>query len=350
MFRSKFKRNNKLNRCADQDKDHIGQFTFPIEDRKGEHVRLIHEALNVFLTRTGRDPISGPEFDNQEYGAGTAKAVRLFKTESRPPILNFQNQIDEIVGRKTVAALDLELPAEPGPDVPVSVKLFIDVVVRFLPGVHGSKRDDAALDGIDLDKTNRRVRSVKAIGRGTSLIRNAARPLVLDVVKEVEEARRTDGFTPGVICIYGSSSGGRVALDLASELSKRNIPIAYIGIQDAAFFPDETKTVPGGKGGADPQNVPDFVQAPEVRADKKQSFFQKFGNHADDGLVSREWTSSMDGQEIHGNVVGFEPVDRSFTVKEADRQNDDLAHDEVIGATNAEVQGIIQKVLADQGP
>jgi hypothetical protein len=232
-LQSKFKFNEKLRNCEIKDIDHIGQFTFPVADRQGEHVRLIHEALNAFLNGKERfDTITGPEFDNRTFGARTAQVVREFKTDKR--LLNFQNQIDEIVGKKTVVELDKELPpADPGP---TPTQTFIDVVVRFLPGAHGSQRDDAALEGIDLNKINRRVRTIKGIGRGTSLIREAARPLVLSVAKEVEDARKTNGSSAGIVCIYGSSSGGRVSLDLASELTSRGIPIAYIGIQDAAFF------------------------------------------------------------------------------------------------------------------
>jgi hypothetical protein len=332
-LRSKFKFNEKLRNCEIKDSDHIGQFTFPVADRQGEHVRLIHEALNAFLNGKERfDTITGPEFDNKTFGARTAQVVREFKTEKR--LLNFQNQIDEIVGKKTVVELDKELPpADPGP-APTPTQIFMDVVVRFLPGTHGEKRDDAALDGIDLNKTNRRVRTVTPIGRGTSLIREAARPLVLQVAKAVEDARNANGFSPGVVCIYGSSSGGRVSLDLASELTSRGIPIAYIGIQDAAFFPNETQSVPleqANRQANDPEvsNTPEFVQPGLISADKKQSFFQRWVNHTR-RLRSKQWTSSMAFGEIHGNVLGFEPVDRSVAVLTKDRDDDDFAHNGVI--------------------
>ncbi len=309
MFESKFKRNNKLNRCADNDTDHVGQFTLPIADRQGEHVRLIHEALNAFLNSRERfDTITGAEFDDKTFGPRTAQIVREFKTAKR--LFNFANEIDEIVGKKTVVALDLELPEEPGGggEVPTVTKTFIDIVVRFLPGTHGANADSAVTDNMDLSKYNRRIRALKPIGRRTSLIRAAARPLVLEVILQIEAARNLAGFDPGIICIYGGSSGGRVALDLASALSVREIPIAYIGIEDAAFFPDETKTVPRGQG--DPANFPVFVQTPTIRDGRKISFFQRFGNHSiDTFLGEREWTSSMDGAEIHGNVAGFEPAD-----------------------------------------
>ena len=104
-LQSKFKFNEKLRNCEIKDIDHIGQFTFPVADRQGEHVRLIHEALNAFLNGKERfDTITGPEFDNRTFGARTAQVVREFKTDKR--LLNFQNQIDEIVGSGRTALVD----------------------------------------------------------------------------------------------------------------------------------------------------------------------------------------------------------------------------------------------------
>jgi hypothetical protein len=81
-LRSKFKFNEKLRNCEIKDADHIGQFTFPVADRQGEHVRLIHEALNAFLNGKERfDTITGPEFDTRTFGARTAQVVREFKTQ-----------------------------------------------------------------------------------------------------------------------------------------------------------------------------------------------------------------------------------------------------------------------------
>jgi hypothetical protein len=349
---SKFKFNEKLRNCEIRDSDHIGQFTFPVADRKGEHVRLIHEALNAFLNSKERfDTISGPEFDNREFGSQTARVVREFKTERR--VFNFQNQIDEIVGKKTVVELDKELPpADPGP-TPVPTQTFVDVVVRFLPGTHGENRDNAVTDRMDLRNYNRRVRSLKEIGRGTSLIRVEALPLVLEVAAQVEAARKLNGIQPGIVCIFGASSGGRVALDLASVLTQRKVPIAYIGIEDAAFFPNETSTAPqpiSDKGQPPTSNFPEFIQTPPIIADRKISFFQRWGNDSKIRLRGRLWTSNMDGEEVHGNVIGFEAADRSLQVEANVRDNHDLAHDSVVGKSDSENQKNIQDLLVAQTP
>jgi hypothetical protein len=345
MFRSKFKQNDKLNRCAERDLDHVGQFTLPEEDRQGEHVRLIHEALNAFLNGQERfDTITGNEFDTKTFGPRTAQVVREFKTAKG--ILNFANQIDEVVGRKTVAALDLELPADRGGEVPT--KTFIDIVVRFIPGgVHGANADGTATDRMDLTNYNRRLRSLKDIGRRTTETGAAAIPLILEVVAQITAARSLPGIDNGIIGIHGSSSGGRVALDLASALSMRGVPIDYVGVEDAAFFPNETRTVPSGFRDPHP-NFPDFVQTPPINAAKKISFFQRWGNHR--FATDREWTSSMAFGEIHGNVIGFEPADRTNIVDADKRRDDDNAHSNMIGKTSTENQRNIQNLLVAQSP
>jgi hypothetical protein len=105
-FESEFSLNDKLKRCLNNDADHIGLLTLPASDRTGSHVTLIQKALNAFAARIGADRI--PE--TAVYDQTTADMVTTFKELHKPPILNFKNQIDAIVGKKTVDALDKELP------------------------------------------------------------------------------------------------------------------------------------------------------------------------------------------------------------------------------------------------
>src|SRR5436190_647169 len=134
-FQSKFKFNQKLNDCARFDKDHIGQRTEPASDRKGPHVGLIHQALNAFAQRHN-PPILDVflnELDDAVFDTNTGALVELFKTEKG--ILNFQGKVDRIVGKKTVIALDKELPPTPdnppggGGDTPVTTVKFRDALV-----------------------------------------------------------------------------------------------------------------------------------------------------------------------------------------------------------------------------
>lgn len=121
-FQSRFGSNNKLKRCAAENKDHIGENTLPPEDRTGDHVALIHEALNAWALKQNPAvrPVDGNEVSGRRFGSDTSRCVRAFKTSKN--LLNFEGKIDAIVGIKTVAALDLEMPAGP------------QGVHRFLPG------------------------------------------------------------------------------------------------------------------------------------------------------------------------------------------------------------------------
>ena len=65
---------------------------------RGEHVRKIQLAL---IQLDGADIVP-----DGAYGPATAAAVAAFKRHQQPPILNFEGQIDNIVGIKTMAALD----------------------------------------------------------------------------------------------------------------------------------------------------------------------------------------------------------------------------------------------------
>ena len=97
----------KLRQCLIDDRAHIGLTTFPVSNRRGRHVQMIKFALNAFARRQGF-----PELDasNDLFDQETSDFVEVFKKLHRPPILNYANKIDAIVGKKTIAALDDELP------------------------------------------------------------------------------------------------------------------------------------------------------------------------------------------------------------------------------------------------
>ena len=97
----------KLRACLVNDRDHIGVETSPARDRRGIHVVVIKMALNAFARRFGMDEL---DLSNDVYDQETADLVTTFKELHKPPILNFTRQIDPIVGKQTIAALDDELP------------------------------------------------------------------------------------------------------------------------------------------------------------------------------------------------------------------------------------------------
>jgi hypothetical protein len=107
-FQSEFEDNAKLKNCAVSDIDHIGEQYAP----KGPWVVLIKKALNAWAKKQ-MPPVSQIPV-NDLFGRETGDLVALYKDRHKPKILNYQGKIDRIVGKKTVAALDLELPPKGG--------------------------------------------------------------------------------------------------------------------------------------------------------------------------------------------------------------------------------------------
>ncbi|MEO7142464.1 MAG: hypothetical protein ABI165_03075 [Bryobacteraceae bacterium] len=103
-FQSEFAGNAKLNACAERDSDHIGeQFA-----QRGPWVVLLKKALNAWAAR--QRPAVKQVPVNDLFGPETGDLVALYKIRQSPQILNFAGKIDRIVGKKTVVALDKELP------------------------------------------------------------------------------------------------------------------------------------------------------------------------------------------------------------------------------------------------
>ena len=108
---SVFRHHRKLVDCQRLDHAHIGLSTNPPQNRSGVHVQLIKKALNSFARRFGMDEL---DESNDLYDEETADLVTTFKELHKPlPILNFNRQIDAIVGKQTITALDDELPFQP---------------------------------------------------------------------------------------------------------------------------------------------------------------------------------------------------------------------------------------------
>jgi Papain-like cysteine protease AvrRpt2 len=123
-FQSEFAGNDKLIACADKDIDHIGEQYAP----NGPWVALIQKALNAWAAK--QQPPVRPVPVTSVFGRETGDLVALYKTRHTPPILNYAGKIDRIVGMKTVAALDKELPPRGGgaPEGPT-------IIVYTVPGL-----------------------------------------------------------------------------------------------------------------------------------------------------------------------------------------------------------------------
>lgn len=82
--------------CATDDRKHIMPGT------SGWHIVSIQGALAT----VGGQKIDEGEVDRRYFGSSTAAAVARFKQSRTPPLLNYKGQIDNIVGKKTIVALD----------------------------------------------------------------------------------------------------------------------------------------------------------------------------------------------------------------------------------------------------
>jgi hypothetical protein len=105
--------NDKLEACATGKPNEVStHFTI---GETGEHVRLVKQALKDYATKHP-DEITTPFTVDRTYDKNFATAIGQFKTTRKPPLLNFAGKIDEIVGIKTIRALDDT--AAPGPPAP----------------------------------------------------------------------------------------------------------------------------------------------------------------------------------------------------------------------------------------
>jgi len=152
------------------------------------------------------------------------------------------------------------------------------------------------------------------------------------------------GNTRGKIFIYGTSSGGRNAVDLAVTLSNRGIPLTKVAALDAAFFPDESKVQPENPIG-EPTVIPQFDPPGSVAADRKQSFFQTKGNHSTLTRRGVRFTSSMSFGEIHGQISGFTSEDLTNKINKDTDPNMHVALSQAAtGVVHQEIQAVLDSL------
>lgn len=190
----------------------------------------------------------------------------------------------------------------------MTTKQIVDIVVRYKgAAVPGTLSDTDILPATLMLRYNEESaaavgRRLERVGERTNTIRNAS--LIENTMNEMRRKIKSD--TLGQVFIYGSSSGGRNAIDLAVRLSQNNIfSIGYVGIIDAAFFPNETLTTPNNITGK-PTNIPMFNTQGLIVAFKRENFFQTAGNQSELTSHGRQFTSDMASKEIHGNVPFFD--------------------------------------------
>ena len=271
-------------------------------------------------------PVSTSEVAAQRFGSDTARVVTAFKTRNN--ILNTAGRIDPIVGRKTVAALDLVmLGAAPAPPAPVSEAGEADVVVKFqgaAPGTSGDLTPNGAYADMMLgayepvpefgklavmQRRDTRRKLIR-LGRLTTTIGDQSIEMFSLMYTKILQSLLLVKATPRSVAVYGSSSGGRNALDFADYLSVRGLVPKVVISMDAAFFQADTASRPEANVD-NPTRVPNF-KAQSQRVRSRHNFYQTKGNHAKRTLAHGVlFASKMQGEEIHGTVDGFVNHDMS---------------------------------------
>lgn len=316
-LQSEFKNNPQLVACAERDSAHIGIFFHP----KGEHVTLIKKALNVWIEREGsKFDLAKLDMASDVYDKAVATAVYTYKARRNDGrILNYRGEVDDVVGIKTVAALDRELPVELGPVV-VFGRVLVDVVVRLSGAPNKTltihDEEDVLSQGLVLPYLGKLVwpgkrklllKGFKTAATGEETKSERAR--ILDAIS----AALDKDCAIGLVFVYGYSAGGLNAIDFGKEFNARfrdqgNGEITRIAVADIATYPNETLTVPNAI--PNPTNVPEFNKG-AIAAGIKQNFFQIAGNKSKLTLLSRRsiFDSDMAEKEVHGSLNGFQSID-----------------------------------------
>lgn len=97
---------NRLELCQDYDRHHV------LLGDKGKYVSFIQEALRRVMPelRLPAEELTNPVLARYGiYGPQTAAAVARYKRGHKPQILNYRSQIDPVVGRQTITALDKDI-------------------------------------------------------------------------------------------------------------------------------------------------------------------------------------------------------------------------------------------------
>ncbi len=294
-----FRGDTKLEAAAVSDPAHV------LEGAIGDHVRKIQQALIQ---------VAGAAIEaDGKYGPTTAAAVAAFKTKRR--ILNFLGKIDNIVGKKTIAALDGEMLATErgggGSRALLGFKLPADVIGLGLPrdifvlldGTGNRNEEGARLPKEELlfkakpEFNNTAYLAghlpVEAIihfgGRGAKdpSARVAALVAALRLVSP-----------NGVTIIAGNSVGALSALKTAALVSGLGFQLDYLSIADGAFFDRDGEIIR--------VNPLQIVVPGGIKAKKADNFFQVFGHELLRGKGPVGPSGFPPGVEFHG------PLDSSI--------------------------------------
>jgi hypothetical protein len=352
---------DKLENCANGRPSEVLSHFSKRDNRVGEHVRRVQEALKKVQQREPQLGIPGFDVDGV-YDDAFARAVFAYK--DKRGIRNFANRIDDVIGINTIRRLDSDARDSPEPKPPTP-RQIADVVVRFQGArVEGPLTPDSVLirrlvviyqpapnqpfgDKVLQQPFSKRL--LVRLGRRTTTIGEASRGVLASIGFEIAAMLTALKADPGKIYIHGSSSGGRNAIDFAARLTTLNLKPHLVAAVDAAFFQENTPTRP--EAAVDkPVTIPEFIQS-AGSAPLRHNFFQTLGNHAKSTLRQGiMFTSSMAGEEIHGRVQGFENVPLNRFLPRPLELTDDEAHEECGRIGGAEAQRLIADDLLLKTP
>lgn len=284
--------------------------------------------------RWGVQPLSGPDGNCPQPVADAIWDFQVFwEAAGLLQVVDGVVEPDRSTWKRLVAL------AEASPMV-----VLVDVVVKFQGSLHvatpltPNEVFPDALLGFYQTKTGRRL---ERIGQRTVTIRDASAQLIANYVATI---KGLDSQGRGEVLIYGSSSGGRNAVDLAAALRAERIPVRWVAALDAAYFPDESVTAPDNLFG-EPTVVPRFRPALPVTATTAESYFQRVGNHSTMTLHGLMFTSGMGGKEVHGSLEGFTDRDLTDVVRALLPTGDDDAHIRLTQAATPLLQAAFAAVL-----
>jgi len=268
----------------------------------------------------------------------------------------FQN-IDGVVDRGMNTIKKLNELADEKPDV----ELVADIIIRFqgaddeaplspedvlprerilsyqsMDNPFGDAIQQHPLDGRALIRVGRRTKTIGSQSAGVfGLVR-------IDLDRMLASIKATSGK----VNIYGTSSGGRNAIDFAQQLraSGPRFRVHFVAAIDAPFYDPDTEVKPKTEG-RDPGAVPLFrVASPP--APLKHNYFQTLGNHARKtraGFGTLVFTSTMWNEEIHGEIDGF--TSHNLDGQMPSGRTDESLHGDCVTQADPVVQGQISNDL-----
>ena len=306
-----FRGDSKLEAAAVSDPAHI------VPGANGAHVGKIQQALIQLEGATiALDSIYGPD---------TAAAVASFKKNQKPPLLNFAGKIDNIVGKKTMAALDAGMLAKEKKPKGGGVQLGFALGGNLLGNLGlGLPQDIFVL----LDGTGNRNEEGARLPKEEDVFRKKPEfntpaylsghqpvaPIIFfggrgskdpsaGVAALVAAQRLT---TPnGITIIAGNSVGALSALTTASLVSALGVQVDYLCICDGAFFDRDGEIV---------RVNPLLIKVPAgIKAVKADNFFQTFGHELLRGKGPVGPSGFAPGVEFHGPLANFNNDDLEKT-------------------------------------